>query len=138
MHGRREKGRSMVTVLESEILSQASVLAERSGEGQLAAKRAAVLWDDSVTHMVIAARGSSDCAATYLQYLAGQELGVLTALATPSMYTPPHTLDLAGALVVGISQSGQSPDIVAVLRAAKSQGRPTVAITNDAHLTTRA
>jgi glucosamine--fructose-6-phosphate aminotransferase (isomerizing) len=39
---------------------------------------------------------------------------------------------MAGALVVGISQSGQSPDIVAVLEEGRRQGRPTLAITNDA------
>jgi glucosamine--fructose-6-phosphate aminotransferase (isomerizing) len=53
------------------------------------------------------------------------------ALATPSLYTlygtPP---DLRGALVVGVSQSGQSPDIVSVLTAGRAQGRPTLAITN--------
>ncbi len=38
---------------------------------------------------------------------------------------------LTGALVVGISQSGQSPDIIEVLEAGKRQGRPTLAITND-------
>jgi glutamine---fructose-6-phosphate transaminase (isomerizing) len=38
---------------------------------------------------------------------------------------------LASALVVGISQSGQSPDIIAVQEEAKRQGRPTLAITND-------
>jgi len=84
-----------------------------------------------VTHLVIAARGSSDCVATYLQYLIGQELGVLTALATPSLYSDPRHVTLKGALVIGISQSGRSPDVVSVLTAARTQGRPTIAITND-------
>jgi glucosamine--fructose-6-phosphate aminotransferase (isomerizing) len=51
--------------------------------------------------------------------------------ATPSLYTiyeqPPR---LAGAAVIGISQSGASPDVVAVLAEARRQGRPTVALTN--------
>jgi glucosamine--fructose-6-phosphate aminotransferase (isomerizing) len=54
------------------------------------------------------------------------------ALATPSLfsvYQQPPRLD--GALVIGISQSGQSPDIVAVLAEAQRQGVPTLAITND-------
>jgi glucosamine--fructose-6-phosphate aminotransferase (isomerizing) len=38
---------------------------------------------------------------------------------------------MKNALVVGISQSGQSPDIVSVLEEGKRQGRPTLAITND-------
>jgi glucosamine--fructose-6-phosphate aminotransferase (isomerizing) len=119
------------TIFEREILSQSVLLEQRAGEGRRSAVRAAALWNSSVTHLVVAARGSSDCVATYLQYLAGQELGLLTALATPSLYTEPRHMNLAGAMVVGISQSGRSPDIVSVLEAGRVQGRPTVAITND-------
>jgi glucosamine--fructose-6-phosphate aminotransferase (isomerizing) len=54
------------------------------------------------------------------------------AFATPSLYTiyeaPPR---LDGALAIGISQSGESPDVVAVLAEARAQGRPTLAITNE-------
>jgi glucosamine--fructose-6-phosphate aminotransferase (isomerizing) len=54
------------------------------------------------------------------------------ALAAPSLFTlyqqPPR---LEGALVIGISQSGQSPDIVGVLQEARQQGAPGIAITND-------
>jgi glucosamine--fructose-6-phosphate aminotransferase (isomerizing) len=54
------------------------------------------------------------------------------ALAAPSLFTRYHTPPrLEGALVIGISQSGQSPDIVSVLQEARSQGTPTIAITND-------
>jgi glucosamine--fructose-6-phosphate aminotransferase (isomerizing) len=119
------------TIFEREILSQSVLLEERSAEGRLAAERAAALWNPSVTHLVIAARGSSDNVATYLQYLVGQELGLLTALATPSLYADPRHVNLTGAMVVGISQSGRSPDIVSVLEAGRVQGRPTIAITND-------
>jgi glucosamine--fructose-6-phosphate aminotransferase (isomerizing) len=84
------------------------------------------------TYIVIAARGSSDHAATYAVYSWAALAGWPVALAAPSLYTlyeaPPR---LDGALVVGISQSGQSPDIVAVLAEARHQGRPTLAITND-------
>jgi glucosamine--fructose-6-phosphate aminotransferase (isomerizing) len=84
------------------------------------------------SHVVIAARGSSDNAARYAQYAWGSRNGLTVSLATPSLYTlyerPPH---LDGALVVGVSQSGQSPDIVSVLVEARRQGRPTVSITNE-------
>jgi glucosamine--fructose-6-phosphate aminotransferase (isomerizing) len=84
------------------------------------------------THVVIAARGTSDNAARYAQYVWGMRNGLTVALATPSLFTlygkPPR---LAGALVLGISQSGQSPDIVSVLDEGRAQGRPTVAVTND-------
>jgi glucosamine--fructose-6-phosphate aminotransferase (isomerizing) len=84
------------------------------------------------THVVIAARGTSDNAARYAQYVWGMRNGLTVALATPSLFTlygrPPR---LEGALVLGISQSGQSPDIVSVLEEGRAQGRPTVAITNE-------
>ena len=84
------------------------------------------------THAVIAARGTSDNAARYAQYAWGLRNGISVALATPSLFSiydrPPM---LEGAMVLGISQSGQSPDIVSVLEEGRRQGRPTVAITND-------
>jgi len=81
---------------------------------------------------VIAARGSSDNAALYAQYLFAVRNSLITALATPSTLTlyGAHPR-MADALVIGISQSGRSPDIVAVLDEARSQGATTVAITND-------
>ena len=82
---------------------------------------------------VLAARGTSDNAALYAQYLLAVRNGLVAALATPSTITLYGARpDMADALVVGISQSGRSPDIVAVLDAAAGQGAPTVAITNDA------
>jgi glucosamine--fructose-6-phosphate aminotransferase (isomerizing) len=82
--------------------------------------------------VLIAARGSSDHAALYAKYLWGSRNGLPVALAAPSLYTLYHTPPrLHGALVVGISQSGQSPDIVSVLSDARRQGALTLAITND-------
>ena len=83
-------------------------------------------------YILIAARGSSDNAARYAQYLLGAHNNIQVALATPSLFTiyeRPPTLNRA--LVLGISQSGQSPDIVSVLKTAQKQGRPTMCITND-------
>jgi glucosamine--fructose-6-phosphate aminotransferase (isomerizing) len=81
---------------------------------------------------LLAARGSSDHAAIYAQYLLGMRQRLPAALATPSLYTlyqsPPR---LEGALVVGVSQSGMSPDIVAVIEEARRQGQITIAVTND-------
>ncbi|MEO8272882.1 MAG: SIS domain-containing protein [Chloroflexota bacterium] len=83
--------------------------------------------------VLIAARGSSDHAAIYAQYVLGIRNGLPVALAAPSMFsifgTPPR---IADALVIGISQSGESPDIVAVLDEARRQGAPSIAITNEA------
>ena len=82
-------------------------------------------------HVVIAARGSSDNAARYAQYLFGAHNRLTVTLATPSLFTRYHTPPvMTGALVVGISQSGESPDLVAVVEEGRRQGCPTLAITN--------
>src|SRR6184192_2560887 len=87
---------------------------------------------DDVRYLLIVSRGSSSNVARYMQYLFGTFNRLPVAFATPSLYTvydaPP---DLGPAAVIGISQSGASPDVVAVLDEAKRQGRPTLAITND-------
>jgi len=82
---------------------------------------------------VIAARGTSDNAGIYAQYLLAIRNGLIVALAAPSTITlyGAHP-NMADALVVGISQSGRSPDIVAVVEEARRQGALTVALTNDA------
>lgn len=83
-------------------------------------------------YVVIAARGSSDNAARYAQYLMGTTLGLPVALAAPSLHTRYGAhLRFEGALVIGISQSGASPDICAVIDDARHAGAPTVAITNN-------
>ncbi len=85
-----------------------------------------------IDHVVIAARGSSDHAAIYAQYVLGIRHGLTVGLATPSIVSV-YGSDprLAHALVIGISQSGASPDIIAVIAAARHQGGLTVALTND-------
>ena len=85
----------------------------------------------SFSHIVIAARGTSDNAARYAKYLWGAFNQMSVGLAAPSLYTTYHRPpSLKDALVVGISQSGESPDLVAVLAEARKQNRPTLAITN--------
>ena len=80
----------------------------------------------------LAARGTSDNAGRYANYVWGSMNRLSVALATPSLFSlyqkPPS---LKGALVVGISQSGQSPDIVSVLEEGRRQGSSTLAITNE-------
>ena len=92
---------------------------------------AAAIRERNISHVVIAARGTSDNAGRYAQYLLGAINGLTVALATPSLFSiykqPPR---FGNALVLGISQSGKSPDIVAVLAEARRQGVLTAAITN--------
>lgn len=96
------------------------------------ARAARAIRARGVSYVYLAARGSSEHAGIYGQYVLGAFNGLPLALAAPSLFTvygrPPR---LAGALVVGISQSGQSPDIVAVIEEARRQGALTLAITND-------
>jgi glucosamine--fructose-6-phosphate aminotransferase (isomerizing) len=85
-----------------------------------------------VRQVVIAARGTSDHAALYAQYVLGIRHRLSVGLGTPSIVSLYGVVpDLTDTLVIGISQSGASPDIVAVVAAARAQGSPTVAITND-------
>lgn len=119
--------------LKSEIFEQPAVL-ERLLQTQAGPARdiARAIRSRDVHWILIAARGTSDHAALYAKYLWGSRNGLPVALAAPSLYTLYHTPPrLQGALVVGISQSGQSPDIVSVVADARRQGAPTLAITND-------
>ncbi len=122
----------MPSILEREISEQPDIIRAFLASEAENARRIARELSGRFSYMLIAARGSSDNAARYAQYLFGLHHRIQVALATPSLFTmygtPP---DMSEALVIGISQSGQSPDIVSVLAEAKKQGRPTLAITND-------
>jgi glutamine---fructose-6-phosphate transaminase (isomerizing) len=120
------------THLERELREQPDAL-ERMLAGQAAnAQELGKLFRRrDVRYIVIVSRGSSSNAARYAQYLLGRANRAPVAFATPSLYTlyeqPPR---LDGALVIGISQSGESPDVRAVIDEARRQGRPTLALTN--------
>ena len=117
--------------LETELREQPAAL-ERLLELQRDQAReiAGIFGRDDVQYVLIASRGSSGNAARYAQYVLGRAHRVPVMFATPSLYTiyeqPPR---LDGAVVVGISQSGASPDVASVLAEARRQGRPTVALT---------
>jgi glucosamine--fructose-6-phosphate aminotransferase (isomerizing) len=90
------------------------------------------LRDRPSRHVVIAARGTSDHAAIYAQYVLGVRHGWTVGLGAPSIVSIyGATPDVRDALVIGISQSGASPDIVALIAEARDQGAPTIAITNE-------
>ena len=94
---------------------------------------AAAIRARDVDLVLIAARGTSDHAAIYAQYVLGERNGLPVALAAPSLVSLyGHGPRLRNAVVLGISQSGRSPDVVAVLDDARRQGALTAAITNDA------
>jgi glutamine---fructose-6-phosphate transaminase (isomerizing) len=118
--------------LHSEIFEQPVRLASllRQQKQTVAAIADAIRARD-VQYAFLAARGTSDNAGRYANYLWGAQNGLPLALAAPSLFTyyqsPPR---LRGALVIGVSQSGQSPDIVSVIEEGRKQGCLTLAITN--------
>ncbi|MCA9913686.1 MAG: SIS domain-containing protein, partial [Anaerolineae bacterium] len=120
--------------LETEINDQpdvmARLLAEQKDNLDTIAK---AIREFDPAFVVIAARGTSDNAARYAQYLFGAWARLSVGLSTPSLHTlyeqPPN---LSRALVIGISQSGQAEDVDRVLSDANAQGGLTVSITNNA------
>src|SRR5512146_915216 len=120
--------------LHSEILEQPARLANLlRSQRQPVEQIARAIREREVRFAFLAARGTSDNAGRYANYLWGAANRLPLALATPSLFTyyqqPPN---LKGALVIGISQSGKSPDIISVLQEGKRQGCLTLAITNQA------
>ena len=117
--------------LHSEIHEQPQRLASLLGQRSQAEQIAAAIQRQAPCFVFLAARGTSDNAGRYANYLWGAANQLPLALATPSLFTyygqPPV---LKQALVVGVSQSGQSPDIISVLREGRRQGCLTLAITN--------
>ncbi|WP_089005416.1 SIS domain-containing protein [Micromonospora viridifaciens] len=96
------------------------------------ARVAAVIAERRPRHVVFTARGTSDHAALYAAYLTEIRLGLPAGLASPSTITLFGARpDLSDALVVGVSQSGGSPDLAEVLRVARASGALTLAVTNN-------
>lgn len=119
--------------LRDEIFEQPVVLRRLLADGKDEVMAAAEEIKRRNPHFVfLAARGTSDNAGRYAGYLWGSFNKMPVALATPSLFTfyntPPN---LSGSLTLGISQSGQSPDIVSVLREGKRQGAMTLALVNN-------
>ena len=117
----------------SELHEQAEVVARLVARLVEPASPAVALVADHQGPVLGVGRGTSDNALRYAQYVWGQRRRLAVGLAVPALHSryasPP---DLAGALVVGMSQSGRSPDLLAVLEDARAQGCSVLAITNDA------
>jgi len=118
--------------LHSEIFEQPERLASLlENQKHTAHEIAKAIRARNIDFAFLAARGTSDNAGRYANYLWGAHNQLPLALATPSLFTfyqsPPK---LQNALVIGISQSGQSPDIVSVLEEGRKQNCLTLAITN--------
>ena len=118
--------------LHSEIFEQPKRLAAMlKNQKDTVLEIAEAIRSRDIQYVFLAARGTSDNAGRYANYLWGAHNQLPLALATPSLFTyyqsPPR---LQNALVVGVSQSGQSPDIVSVIEEGRKQNCLTLAITN--------
>jgi glutamine---fructose-6-phosphate transaminase (isomerizing) len=116
----------------AEIAEQPAALARLLVDGRPVVQRlAAAVRQFDPSFVVTAARGSSDNAARYAKYLFGAHNRLVVSLGAPSLVTLYDAAPALGrALVLGISQSGESPDIVALLQEGRRQGALTVAMTN--------
>lgn len=93
---------------------------------------AAIIRTTDPELLVFAARGSSDHAAQYGQYLAQNLLRIPAMLSTPSTFTAFGTaLRFPRSVMLAISQSGASPDLLETVRSTKESGVPVIAFTND-------
>ncbi len=121
------------SLMESEVRSQPAMLARLVGDAApLVAELGRAIARRRPRFAVLAARGSSDHAAIYGKYLLETEAGLVASLAAPSVYSLyGRSPDVRDALAIGISQSGQSPDIVAAVEGARRAGALALAVTND-------
>ena len=93
-----------------------------------------ILTANKISSILILARGTSDNAAHFLKYLVETKLGLPCGLTSPSSVTIYDAeLHYQGVLVVALSQSGQSPDLVAFANSAKRAGAKLISLTNDAN-----
>lgn len=123
-----------MTHLKKEILAQPEVLSRLlEKESKRIVRIAGAVKKAGIRTIFLVARGSSDNAGLYGKYLFGSRNRLVVALATPSLFTlygrPP---DLTGCLVLAVSQSGESDDILQVVREGKRQGAGTLVVTNRA------
>jgi glucosamine--fructose-6-phosphate aminotransferase (isomerizing) len=114
-----------------EIPEAAARLLDRSGALLEAAGQA--IRDRDPHFLVTVARGSSDHAATFVKYAVELTAGLAVASVGPSVASVyGRKLKLAGSACLAVSQSGKSPDIVAMAEGARAGGALTVALTNTA------
>jgi len=103
-------------------------IAESSDDIIKLAKR---LRGEDIRQVLLVARGASDNAASYARYLFGVVNGVLVTSVASSVFTLYEAdIDISNTLVLGISQSGESTDVIDVLEMAGKRGALTAALTN--------
>ena len=118
--------------MRSEIAEIPAVFQKLANQIPAITKEIAALSLTNIDSVILVARGTSDNAALFLKYLIETKIGIPCGLASPSVVTIyKSTLKFKNCLVIGLSQSGQSPDIVTYTKAAKAGGARSISLTND-------
>ncbi len=90
------------------------------------------ILNKEIKHVVTVARGTSDCAALFCSYLFAKSLGLTTYSLPPSLITLENSrFDFSNTLVIVISQSGLSEDLILCEKASRKMGAQTMIITNN-------
>lgn len=119
-------------IMAQETISAASLIAKQLVSNKNLIQNIAIkIKEKNPIAAVTIARGSSDHAANFAKYLIETQLGIVTASSAPSVHTIYNSdLNLENMLVIGISQSGKSPDICHVMQDAREKGAITLALVN--------
>jgi glucosamine--fructose-6-phosphate aminotransferase (isomerizing) len=116
----------------AEMAEQPDVLARVTARAPADAEAVRAVVPRPLAGVVFLARGSSDNAAVFGRYLAELRAGRPAGLAAPSLYTRYHaTVDWRGYLVVALSQSGATPEIISTCQAMRAGGAVVLGITNE-------
>jgi glucosamine--fructose-6-phosphate aminotransferase (isomerizing) len=119
-------------LMSAEMAEQPDVLARVTARSAADFEAVRAVVPDPLAGVVFLARGSSDNAAVFGRYLAELRAGRPAGLAAPSLYTRYHaTVDWRGYLVVALSQSGATPEIISTCQAMRAGGAVVLGITND-------
>jgi glutamine---fructose-6-phosphate transaminase (isomerizing) len=120
------------TLMAAEMAEQPARLRQLLGRYTAIAERVRGAVPEPLTGITLVARGSSDNAAVYGRYLLEAATGKPISLAAPSLHTLYDVdVDYSGQLVIAVSQSGATPEIVRTLEALQEAGGTGLAITND-------
>jgi glucosamine--fructose-6-phosphate aminotransferase (isomerizing) len=119
-------------VMAAEMAQQPAVLARLITRAADDAATVRAARPTPLAGVALVARGSSDNAAVFGRYLAESLTGRPAGLAAPSLYTRYHAqVDWSGYLVIALSQSGATPEILTTCGAVRSAGARVVGITNE-------
>jgi glucosamine--fructose-6-phosphate aminotransferase (isomerizing) len=116
----------------AEMAEQPEVLARLAGRAAADAAAVRAVVPRPLAGIVFLARGSSDNAAVFGRYLAELCAGRPAGLAAPSLYTRYHAdVDWTGYLMIALSQSGATPEIISTCQAVRGAGATVIGITNE-------